>query len=282
MHDGYVPLMRGITLLGSLLLLAACSSAPEGPNLPKADGMGGHVHNLAYDGDALLIGTHEGLWRQEPGTVPSTVSQELFDVMGLAATDTSLLASGHPAAGSSGPSSIGLRRSTDGGVTWQTVALEGQADFHRLSASGSTLIGQNSHDGNLLMSKDDGSSWVDLGQLPFYDVAINPQDPQQIVGATPDGVARSTDGAASFAPVSGSPVLLHLSWTDGALYGVTDAGALFTSPDAGSTWTPVGTLEGEPIAITASGSKVAVLVGGTVYESADGGRTFAPRFLTGH
>ena len=40
-------------------------SAPvNGSELP------GHVHNLAFDGSTLILGTHEGLWSQSPGQAP--------------------------------------------------------------------------------------------------------------------------------------------------------------------------------------------------------------------
>jgi hypothetical protein len=274
-------LRAAIGVVIAAFAITACSSATPDSGAPRADEMGGHVHNLAYDGDALLLGTHEGLWGQQPGQAPLPVSMDPFDVMGLTVTDTAMLASGHPSAGSDGPSSIGLRRSTDGGVTWETVALEGAADFHRLTASGSTVIGQNSHDGRVLMSKDDGANWMDLGSLPFFDIAIDPRNPQAIVGATPEGVVLSSDGAASFSSVADSPVFRHLSWTTGLLYGVDEEGSVFTSRDAGASWSRTGAVQGEPIALASKGTTVAVFTGNTVYESTDSGATFTARLVIG-
>ena len=60
----------------------AQASLEKGQSVSGA-AMAGHIHNLAYDGEDLLIGTHEGLWSQQPGSLPEQRSQDPFDVMGL-------------------------------------------------------------------------------------------------------------------------------------------------------------------------------------------------------
>ena len=63
------------------------SSSATGPGSPSpvasvvkvAGDAWSHVHNLAYDGPALLLGTHEGLYRQVPGQPPQLLSETPFD-----------------------------------------------------------------------------------------------------------------------------------------------------------------------------------------------------------
>jgi hypothetical protein len=238
----------------------------------------GHVHNLLLDGDRLLLGTHEGLWEQRPGQPPVLLSDAAFDVMGLASDGTALLASGHPAPDQQLPADLGLLRSTDG-RQWQQVSLLGEVDFHRLSAAGEVVVGLSAHDGALLRSQDSGASWTNLGTPPLYDVAVDPADPRRLLGTTTQGVVSSADGGATFAREQDAPLLALLAWTDTALYGVAPDGVVHSSTDGGSTWQPLGASGGPPEALAADGSRVAVLVGGTVLESDDGGRTFRPRLV---
>jgi hypothetical protein len=301
------PLRAGALAGAALLAVAACgptpgtapdSVNPEPPAVASAsaaagqrstapvDGsaMAGHIHNLAYDGPRLLVGTHDGLWAQAPGSQPEQVSAESFDVMGFARGDDRSLASGHPGEGMDAPGDLGLLESTDAGRTWTEVSLGGEVDFHRLATSGAVVVGISAHDGRLLRSEDAGSSWSDLGTPQLFDLAIDPADPAVIVATTPDGPARSTDGGGTFELLPGVPLIALLAWTSDALYGIDVDGTVHTSSDAGSTWTAGATVPGQPAALAATGSTVAVHVGDAVLESQDGGATFTPRItdLQGH
>ena len=70
------------TTVAAALLLAGCSSAGTSPPTePPAPGTSSgtaapvqvdgtaweHVHGLALDGQRLVVGTHQGLWGQDPG-----------------------------------------------------------------------------------------------------------------------------------------------------------------------------------------------------------------------
>ena len=238
-----------------------------------------HVHNLAYDGPALLLGTHEGLYRQEPGQPPKLLSETPFDVMGLANDGTRWLASGHPGAGEDLPGDLGLRVSDDG-TTWTTVSLLGEVDFHRLTATGSTILGVSAHDNALLRSTDGGSTFARLDNPGVYDIVLNPGDPTQALATTQSGPTASRDTGTSWQPVAGAPLLAFLAWTPVGLYGIAPDGTVHASTDAGATWGQLGSTGGQPAAAAADGDRLSVLVGGTVLESTDGGSTFSPR-LTG-
>lgn len=246
--------------------------------------MAGHIHNLGYSGRQLLIGTHEGLWGQDPGAQPTQLSDDPFDVMGFTSANDRWLASGHPGAGMDAPSDLGLLQSTDQGRTWTEVSLGGEVDFHRLVTSGTVVVGVNAHDGRLLRSDDNGETWTDLGVPGLYDLAISPTDPAVIVGTTENGPVRSVDSGATFEPLAGAPLLALLAWSGDTLIGADVDGLIHTSADDGGTWTQSGSLPGQPLAFAATGSTVAALVGDTVLESVDGGDSFAPRIteLGGH
>ena len=256
------------------------ASSPAAAAAPvSADGIDiGHVHNVSLDGDAVLLGTHEGLFRQDPGQPPAPVG-EPFDVMGFTLDGDRWLSSGHPGPGMDAPADLGLRASTDSGATWKQVSLAGEADFHRLATSGSTILGVNSGDGLLWRSTDAGAHWVTLGQGP-YDVALDPSNPAQAVATTSGGPTSSNDGGRTWAPIAGAPLIAYVAWTGTGIVGATPDGQILRSTDAGATWTRAGGVDGQPSGLAASGDRVVVLQGGTLWESGDAGATFTRR-ITG-
>lgn len=263
------------------LLLSACSSgtvaAPTGPATVSGSSVGGHVHHVALDGTDLLLGTHDGVWRQPEGQAPEPVSQPPFDVMGLALTDDRMLASGHPGPQMDAPADLGLIASTDGGATWSSVSLLGEVDFHRLTAAGDVVMGVAAADGALLRSDDAGATWSAIAGVPAIDVAVDPQDPDGVMATTDDGVVVSGDGGRTWSAVGGAPLVWLLAWTDGTVYGVGEDGVVHASVDGGRTWTPRGSLPAAAMALAADGDRVVAYVGGTVLESTDGGETFVAR-----
>lgn len=283
-----------LAALTAAALVAGCSAATKdeapatapptasspGTAAPvSADGIDlGHVHNISLDGDAVLLGTHEGLYRQDPGSAPARVG-EPFDVMGFAPGGDSWLASGHPAAGTDAPADLGLLASTDAGDTWQQVSLAGEADFHRLAASGATVLGVNSGDGLLWRSTDAGARWTTHGQGPF-DAALDPGDPARAIATTGSGPLRSSDGGQTWTPIPGAPLIAYVAWTGTGIVGAAPDGQILLSTDAGATWAAAGAVDGQPAGLAASGDRVVVLEGGTVWESTGAGATFAAR-ITG-
>lgn len=186
--------------MAALVLLVGCgasgapspaASDPSGASTASATGgvidVAGaaweHVHNIAFDSDALLLGTHQGLYRQEPGKQPALHSETAFDVMGLSYDGGRWIASGHPANGEELPANLGLRASPDGRA-WQTISLAGEVDFHRLTASGTTVLGVAAHGGTLLRSDDGGASWSALQNPGVFDLSIDPGDTHQVIATT--------------------------------------------------------------------------------------------------
>lgn len=284
------------------LLLTACSSsvAPTSPTPSQASAstssgaavsgavigaeLPGHVHNLVFDGSTLLLGTHEGLWAQSPGRAPVQVSQRAFDVMGFTVTDVRWLASGHPGEDTNSPANLGLLESTDRGVTWEKVSLNGEVDFHRLAASGGRIFGISSADDTLLRSDDSGVTWTNLGSPGLFDIAIDPANSDILVGSTADGLLRSTDAGVTFSPLATPSLIALLAWTPNYVVGADVDGRILTSTNGGSAWKGLTTLPGQPAALGADASRIAVIAGNTVYESVDGGKTFTERItgIKGH
>lgn len=260
--------------------VAACTSRGDG----SAPSTGGsvqlaHVHELGVDpgtGD-LYAGSHHGLIRFPQQGEPSLVGGLVQDFMGFTVVGPNhFLASGHPGPGQEGPSNVGLIESTDGGRSWQTLSLAGQADFHTLEARHGLVYGSNA--GQLMVSKD-GRTWDTRARIAMADLAVSPQDPQTLLATTQQGTARSTDGGRSFQLVPGAPLLQRVAWPDtGGIVGITPEGTVHVSGDGGTTWSPRGSAGGAPEALTASGEQVYAAVGGTIVSSDDGGRTFRTRY----
>lgn len=238
-----------------------------------------HVHGIAQDGPAVLLATHNGLFRQV-GTDPAVrVSDQPFDVMGFTVAGDRLLASGHPAPGTDYPADLGLGQSADGGRTWAPVSLLGTVDFHRLRAVGDRVWGITADEGRLLASADAGRTWTTVSRPGLFDFAVDPTDPTRMVGTTQSGPVSSTDGGRTFAPIPGAPVVLLLAWTGTGLYGVTPTGTVLHSSDGRAGWTQTGTGTGTPQALWADGSRIAVATTRGVSVSSDGGRTFTNRVM---
>jgi hypothetical protein len=238
-----------------------------------------HVHGLAVDprDGQLLAGTHFGAFRvSEDGEIEQFGPTQ--DFMGFSVAGPGhYLASGHPGAGQGGPGNLGLIESTDGGKTWETVSLEGKADFHTLKARHGRVYG---HSGGQLLVSEDKKSWDERASIPLADLAVSPDDADTILVTTQQGLGVSTDGGRSFQAVPNTPILVLLAWTEeGSLFGVDPNGGVQASADGGKSWEQRGTAGGQPAAVTADGDDVFVATGdGTVVESNDGGRTFEVRY----
>lgn len=273
----------------ALLLLSGCGSTSSmdmgadgsmttDMNI-NASGMGGHVHNLAFDGTRLLMGTHNGLWAQSGEDEPVQVSSDNFDFMGFAMAGSTWLASGHPSMDMDAPDNLGLMTSSDMGKTWTNLSLSGEVDFHRLVALGKVAMGISSTSGQLLRTEDGGKTWTDLGATRLYDLAIAPADASTVIGTTEDGLMRSTDGGRSFSKIDDAPLLALLSVSGAKVYGADVYGTVFESADAGLTWAEIGKLASQPSAFAVSGKRIAALIGTDIYLSTDGGEMFTKHLV---
>ena len=283
-----------VALLASIALLVACSSNESTPELinetptettvvPSQVAQApdwGHVHNLSLTGDTVYIGSHNGFWKQDVGKDPVLLSQPTFDVMGLAGSNDKWFASGHPGPDMEAPSDLGLIESVDGGVTWQSLSLLGEVDFHRLVSAGDILLGITARDGSLLRSTDGGRTWSDLQTPLIFDLAINPISPDLVIATTENGSLRSEDGGANFAPIATPVQLLLVAWGDQGLYAASMDGQILFSNDNGVSWITRGSLAGTPVSLAADAGNVAGVVSDAILVSTDGGSTFVKRIAS--
>lgn len=102
------------------------------------------------------------------------------------------IGSGHPLLTEELPPLPGLIESTDGGHTWRSASLLGQADFHAMRAAHDAVWGSNSSDGALMVSVDrPGGSGGDkegrlFGTWPPARPALHPQWPALRSVISPD------------------------------------------------------------------------------------------------
>jgi hypothetical protein len=265
-----------------VVLLAGCSTGTgAGSDGSEGHSQGDdvileHVHGLGVDpaDGALYAGTHYGLVRISPDGELIRVADRVQDFMGFTVVGPEhYLAGGHPGEGQDGPGNLGLIETTDGGQTWTTLSLEGEADFHALDAAGGMIYG---YSGGRLLVSEDGVDWTDRGSMRIADLAVDPSDPERVLATTEQGVALSEDAGATFAVVPDGPLLLLVDIPpDGSsAVGVSPEGAVFISPDGGLSWEEGGKVGGPPAALAADGQDVYVAVDGAILASADGGATF--------
>lgn len=246
----------------------------------QAAGQLEHVHGLGVEprtGD-LHVGSHYGLFRvdQDAGALAGPINDRVQDFMGFTvAGPDHFLASGHPGRGQDGPSSLGLIESTDGGQSWTNRSLAGQADFHALEYRHGLVYGADAATGGFMVS-DDMETWETRSTGAVFDFAVSPTDLDTVIATTADGPALSTDGGRSFDLLENAPLLMLVSWdTQGTVTALGPGGTAYTSKDA-KTFVEAGSLGAQPEALHADeDGHVYASVGGGLWRSTDGARTFA-------
>ncbi len=276
-----IAVVVAIVVLGAGIVFLLNRGGDDGPAGASESGMA-HVHALGVDPQdgTLFAGTHYGLFRVPEQGAATLVADRVQDFMGFTVVGPNhYLASGHPGEGQEGPSSLGLIESTDGGQTWASLSLSGEADFHALEARHGLVYGLNSMTGELMVSEE-MKTWDVRSETAMADFAVSPDDPDVLLATTEQGLTRSQDGGRSFEPVSGAPVLLLVSWAeDGTIIGAEPDGTVHASTDGGRTWEQRGNLGGAPQALTATDAgEVFAAIDAAILVSDDDGVTFTMRY----
>lgn len=252
--------------------LPASSTDRSEPNLS-------HVHGIGRnpgDGD-VRVASHHGLWRIEDGGEPKLVGEHQHDFMGFEVLgEDHFIASGHPSGARSLPPHMGLIESRDGGRSWKSRSLMGDADFHALRHDAGTSYGWNSQDGALMSSRDlrswrtlqEGMAVLDLAARGEHLLVTSPRSDTEI------DLLRSSDRGRTFEPVGDAPQLVRLAWRRDGLTGVDPDGTVWNSIDRGLRWTRAGTIEDMPDALAADGDGLLAAAGGRILESRDAGATW--------
>lgn len=245
-----------------------------------------HVHGLGVDpaDGVLYAASHYGVFRLPDGGPVVRIADRYQDTMGFTVTGpNTFLGSGHPDLQENLPSRLGLIQSTDAGLSWSSLSLSGQADFHTLHAVHDRVYGYESGAGAFMVFTNN-AQWETRSTRPMRDFVVDPGDPDVVIATAPEGVIRSTDGGRTWSAVTKAPGLAVLAWASPqALYGVGPDGTVHHSADGGATWTRRGGVGGEPEALhvdSLNGSEtlyIAVAELGIV-QSSDDGVTFTPRY----
>ncbi|WP_067179448.1 F510_1955 family glycosylhydrolase [Microtetraspora niveoalba] len=282
-------MLKKFGLAAGALLLAAgltgCGSgeapAPGTTAAEAADPGVGHVHGLGVDpatGKVYVAG-HFGLFTVEAGKLVRVGDRDADHMGFTVAGPGTFYASGHPSAedvAAGQPPHLGLIRSADAGATWDQVALAGKADFHALQVAGARVYGYDAQTGQVW--RGDGGALTAEARLDLLDLAAGAGEPGTVYATTPDGVKVSTDAGRTFRPLKGAPLLSFLDVTDGGgLIGVAPDGRVQVTERGGGAWTARGRLPMQAVAFTAVSADrlLAASMDGSVYESTDGGATFA-------
>jgi len=170
-----------------------------------------HVHGLVFseDGKTLMIPSHDGLALYRKGRWTKAPGPE-HDYMGFTGSRQALYGSGHPAPGSDQPNPFGLRRSRDGGKTWEGLGLTGEADFHLMAAShgtGTVYVFSAAPNSRMLAAgiywtADQGMTWRRAnaegldGRL--FTLAVHPHKPEIVAAGTDRGLFISRDHGNRF------------------------------------------------------------------------------------
>lgn len=256
-------------------ILTGCTADPAKAPEPTTPYVG-HIHGLGADPATgrTYAATHTGVWLLPTGALPDTypardrsdldapvqLADRWQDTMGFTvAGPRLLLASGHPDPEEQPdlvPPHLGLISSTDGALTWDTLSLRGEVDFHDLDAvrlpDGQLRIyGFDAGDGIVLISDDGGATWSTGARLELRDLAADPTSPDRVFANTAAGLLISTDGARSFQSAQGAPPLYLIAFADATreIVGIDTSGQIWASDD-GVHWQAHAQTSGAPEALS--------------------------------
>jgi hypothetical protein len=153
--------------------------------------------------------------------------------------------------------------------------MKGEADFHSLDYRHGIVYGLDSGSRTVMVSLDK-RTWDRRAAVSAIDIAVSPQNPNEILATTADGPARSIDQAKTFIPVGAQAQLVFLSWPDeGPLIGVDPIGTVYASEDSGATWQARRALGERTQAVLAAGRGVVFIATEKgIHRSTDNGTTF--------
>jgi hypothetical protein len=238
-----------LSLVASLAIAAASRAQLEPGSEPASLGpMGGSAISIVVDplddDSILLIRFMDGLFRSTDGGATflpfgTGLSPEVREILGVPGEPHGLYAL----------DGAQLKRSSDFGATWAPLPLVTSEDLKGLAlpVTGDTLVAYDAF--NVHRSADGGASWATTAAIvPFsgnaFDSAALSADGSVAYVGTFDGVLKSTDGGASFAPAGGN----FSEWVQALTVSPSDADTVFAgtpflglqrSTDGGASFAPL-------------------------------------------
>ncbi|HLF79956.1 MAG TPA: hypothetical protein VJB57_20955 [Dehalococcoidia bacterium] len=172
-----------------------------------------HVHGLGVnpkDG-ALFAATHTGLFRIAEGKA-ERIAGRYQDTMGSTVVGPDhFIGSGHPDLrdyrDGKLPGLLGLMESKNAGQTWSSQSLLGKAGFHGLTYVQARIYGFDSAGGRFMVSTD-GKTWDTRASIYLLRFAVNPVDPDLILGTTDRGPQVSRDGGRTWSRLPAPSLVL--------------------------------------------------------------------------
>ena len=274
--------LRASALALVVLALGACATTTDNDpsDGPAAEDphLIGHVHGLGIDpadGTVYAAG-HFGVFRIDEHGTATRIADRWQDTMAFTVTGPgTFLASGHPDLRENLPPHLGLIESTDAGQTWQSLSLQGEADFHALEVVGDRVYGYDATSGRL-MTTTDRESWTTITKGQFVDIAVVPSRPDRVVVTTPSGAVRELGLDGTSRPLGAAPRLVWVdSAPDGRLVGITAAGEVFTAAGADREWQRAGRVPGTPAALEVAESAWYVATDEGIFTSTNRGASWA-------
>jgi len=273
-------LLAGIALVAiaaiSLIGSSQISDAPNTNNIESDDPRiidWRHVHGVGFDPSdhsILYIATHGDFYQSINGGPPVKVDKVRTDYMAFNAPPIQgipLYASGHPSTGGN----TGLIKSSDGGVTWETVSnvIEPAVDFHSMATSKQNpeiIVGFDSGARGLFKTIDAGKTW-DVLEYPEYisALAISPDNSELIYVGTDNGIFKSDNDGQTWTQLDtyqGMPVFALAFDDNGRLFASVKTFGIVYSDDSGESWEDMQNVDLTVSSIAADSENSFLYVGG--------------------
>ncbi len=187
-----------------------------GPNLSNSGYNGiGRLNCVAVhptDNNTIWVGAATGgIWKSTDGGnswLPLTDDLKVLSVTALAVDplDPNTIYMGTGDANGSQEPSVGVLKSTDGGVTWSTTGLTWNLSNFKYIRQ--MIIHPNTPDTVLVAVSDGiyrtengGTNWKKVTVDDFFDLKFNPVDPNIVYAASDDKLYKSADAGATWTTV---------------------------------------------------------------------------------
>jgi len=260
----------------AVVSLSGCSTAPPAPTSPVGEQSFGHIHGLGIDpaDNGLYVASHMGIFKQTRDGF-ERVADRWQDTMAFTVVGPDhFLASGHPDMREDKPVHLGLIESKDAAETWESLSLEGRADFHALEPAGERLYGYDSQTQTLMVTSD-RREWQDLVQLPVVDLAADPNDAGTLMITDTSGRLMRMQAGREPQLVADAPRLVFIDWPEeDLLVGLAPEGSVHRSTDGGVSWQELRPIEGPPVALAVTTDRWYAATEQGIYVSEDQGSTW--------